>query len=147
MCSQTPPPGKQYNKGLKALAKAAQSFHVDKNVGKYRAYASSAKSLRLTDFFDEPSGGRYYTYYGSLTHPPCFNNTRYAVYETPIYMSQLDVRFYLHLKNSFTIKWNVFLLLLFDFTVEKVPVHSKPILRHDCCRRKLSSIGKNGSTQ
>lgn len=82
-----------YNKGMKYLGMAAREFSWIQNTGKYRAFQVNKKVLSLQDFLAVPFAGHYYTYFGSLTHPPCFNNTRYSVFETPIRITHDNVIF------------------------------------------------------
>lgn len=108
---------------MSLLASAADAFVAPNNFKKYRAQSTKKKVLRISDFFAIPhQSGLYYTYDGSLTHPPCLNNTRFSVFETPLYMNYEDVRNPLH--NLIP----PLLILGSSSLVVKVPVHPERVL-------------------
>lgn len=73
-------------KAIELLSQAAYMFWLTKNMEKHRGVMTQPEDLVLSleDFFELPTSGNYYTYEGSLTHPPCTTGATWVVFETPI---------------------------------------------------------------
>lgn len=73
---------------MNILANAAEKFWEGENDNHFSKVSVDKKVLTLEDFFNEPRRGVYYTYQGSLSHPPCLSNVTWTVFEKPIWVSQ-----------------------------------------------------------
>jgi len=69
---------------MEILGNAAQMFWRVNNHELYRAFESTEKVFSLSDLLSGISKSTYYTYDGSITHPPCFQHVRWSIFRKTI---------------------------------------------------------------
>ncbi|CAL8086682.1 unnamed protein product [Orchesella dallaii] len=83
----TPPPGAEFSKAMELLAEVARMFWDTKNKKKYRAAQVRRKLTSMSSFFNVPVTGGFYTYEGSMSHPPCLTGARRSIFPKPIWIT------------------------------------------------------------
>ncbi|ODM97374.1 Carbonic anhydrase 4 [Orchesella cincta] len=85
--AKVPPSGADFSKVMPLLGEAARMFWDSKNKGKFRAVQVKRKLVSMSAFFNVPISGGYYTYDGSMSHPPCLTGVGRTIYPKPIWIT------------------------------------------------------------
>lgn len=84
---EAPPPGSDFmGEEMEALSLVAERFWGGVNLGSFSKLRVTQNVFSLEELLRVPMSGPYYTYYGSLSHPPCLTHVPWSILEKPNYI-------------------------------------------------------------
>lgn len=87
---------------MEILSLAAKLFWSTSNVNYFGMVRTVKKLLSLEEIFNVPEKGSYYSYLGSMSHPPCLTHAAWTIFEKPIWIPQNIWRRFAYVHSAYS---------------------------------------------